>query len=281
MKFLRIGAVLLFVLSFALNTWASHEYNKNHDSTVPVLTSDQEVLEVSVDCTEEDLLKGLTAYDEKDGDLTDEILIAGNTYFLGDESSCNVTYVVFDSSNNSAKLTRKVHYKDYTPPRFALSAPLVYTQGQNINFLTNVTAYDVLDGDITDRVKVKKSNVSNYQPGTYPLVLEVMNSHGDSATVELSVVVQEGDAYSPKAPVITLTDYLVYVKKGEQLSPKDLIDSVYTYDEEMLPFSDVKVIGNVNTSEPGTYSLVYSVKDEEAEAEGYTYLTVIVTDEEV
>ena len=40
------------------------------DKTIPQITVEEEMIEVSLKATDEELLKGITAYDEKDGDLT-------------------------------------------------------------------------------------------------------------------------------------------------------------------------------------------------------------------
>lgn len=45
-----------------------------------------------------------------------------------DKGLCNVTYVVFDSSNQSASLTRNVRFTDYRSSRFITAKPLVYVE---------------------------------------------------------------------------------------------------------------------------------------------------------
>lgn len=118
------------------------------DVTPPVITCSTDSIDVSVTAGEEALLQGVMASDDRDGDLTDQILIKGVSPSLTD-SSAQVTYIVFDSANNMATVTRTVRYTDYEAPRFALSQPLVYPAGQTVTLLDRLTATDVLDGDIS------------------------------------------------------------------------------------------------------------------------------------
>ena len=113
------------------------------DVTPPVITCSTDSIDVSVTAGEEALLQGVMASDDRDGDLTDQILIKGVSPSLTD-SSAQVTYIVFDSANNMATVTRTVRYTDYEAPRFALSQPLVYPAGQTVTLLDRLTASDVL-----------------------------------------------------------------------------------------------------------------------------------------
>lgn len=273
MRILRIVSILFFIASLAFSIGASIIDASRSDSTVPVIESSMDVLEISVESGEEALFSGLTAYDEKDGDLTDKIMIA-RTSRLDESDSCQIKYVVFDSSNNSAVLTRTVRYTDYESPKFALSEPLAYSIGENIRFLDRVTATDALDGDITSKIKVTSSSISNYQAGTYPVELEVSNGYGDKAVLQLNVVVTEN---AESGPEISLSEYLVYIKTGETFSPRSYIRGVYDTDGSVMSTSRVSISGNVDTETAGCYQLTYSADSADGET-GRTYLTVVVTE---
>ena len=274
MRYLRWTAVIVFILSFALSCVVNIQYNAEQDTNPPTITSDTEELEVSVESDQDALLQGLTAHDEKDGDLTDKILVASISRFL-EPGTVRVKYVVFDSNHNAATYTRKVRYTDYVPPRFSLQSPLVYTRGQNIRYLNYITAKDVLDGDITDRIKVKASNVSNYTPGTYPVLLEVANSRGDTVQVELNVVVLDKNTDTAR---ITLKEYLTYIKTGDSFDPYRCISSVTMLNGIALSATDVSILGTVDTEEPGCYDLIYRYNKDGIEASAY--LTVVVEEQE-
>lgn len=270
MKILRIFAVAIFALCLALYLWTGAVYRAENNTEGPTITCPTDTLEISALAGREVLLKGLTARDAQDGDLTDNIMVASTSYFLS-PGEFNVNYVVFDSHRNSAKATRRVRFTDYESPQFHLSEPLVFVQGTNIRYLNYVTATDILDGDLTDKIKVRASNVSNFTPGTYPVLLEVTNSYGDMVQIELNVVVI---AQRQKGPTLRLREYLTYISAGEPFQPLDYLLSV---EENDAPVSagQVEVLGSVDTERPGVYQLTYSYTG--TTGEGRTYLTVVVT----
>lgn len=273
MRLLRILAVVLFAACLGFNIWATTRYNAGQNKEKPVLTCPENTLELSVRDGEAALMQELTAQDEQDGDLTDHILIASKSQFL-EPGTFTVNYVVFDSHQNFDEAARRVRYTDYVPPRFTLSQPLVFMQGSNIRYLNYVGAKDVLDGDISDKIKVRASSVSNYTAGVYPVLLEVSNSFGDTIQVELSVVVTDGRS---NGPTIALKEYLTYVKAGESFDPYALIESVSTVRGEPVSKDLVQILGSVDTQTPGSYQLIY--KCNHASGEGITYLTVVVAQE--
>lgn len=274
MRYLRIAVVLLFIISCFLYTGAAYIERQTTDTTMPRIESSEEVLEQSVEDPQEDLFRGLKASDKKDGDLTDQIMISSMSYFT-EPGVSTVKYVVFDSANNSAVYERKVHYKDYRSPRFYAEEPLCFMVGDNIRFLDYIKAEDVLDGDISRQIKIKFGNISNFTAGVYPVVLEVVNRFGDSAEVELNIVVKEGRGSKAE---IRLDEYITYVPLGTEFHPESFIKSAVDEKGNQVSTENVMISGSVNTEEEGCYPLTYSLGSGENAAE--TYLTVVVQDEE-
>lgn len=273
MRYLRIVVVLIFICSCGIYAGAKWQYNKNYDFTYPVIISEIDELELSVNSTNDELLMGLRAEDEKDGDLTDSIIVAEKSFFQKNEATCRVKYVVFDSNHNSATLTRNVHYKDYTSPKFTLEDPLVYTVGDNIRYLDYIKAQDVLDGDISEKIKVVSSNISNYKGGNFPVVLEVSNSYGDKQSVQVMVQVNE----KKSVPEIRLKTYMIYLEPGSEFDPYELIVKAETAEGARLDKKDVVITGNVDTEKEGCYQLTYSIEHEGIQ--GVVYLAVVVREE--
>ena len=163
MKFVRTIVIILFILAAAAFGISKAVELKNRDTSIPEITSDREVLEIPCDYTEEQLMEGLTACDAKDGDLTAEI-VAGNFSRFLSPGLCDLTYVVFDSSNQPGSLTRRVRFTDYHSPDFTLTDPLVFeeSEGSYTTVMDQIGASDMLEGDLSDWV-VQTDSDANYQ----------------------------------------------------------------------------------------------------------------------
>lgn len=272
MEFLRRFTIVLLVIATVFSVWASIRYNAGLNTDIPTLTSDTELLNVSVNDSEEALLKGLTAYDKTDGDITDRILVASISHFL-EPGIVSVKYVVFDQHNNSATLTRRVCYTDYKLPRFTLHKNPVYTRGDSFDLLDYLTVTDDLDGDISHKVKVLYNDVSTSASGVYPVAVEVSNSCGGAAELTLQVT------YLSTRPSVTvaLRENLVYLEQNAQFDAAQWLVSVTDSEGEELNTGDVTVQGEVDTATPGTYQIVYSYDLEKLS--GQAVLTVVVAEE--
>ena len=119
MRYLRLFSVIFLIVSILFTVWANIYYLSTVNRDVPIIKNDIPFLEISVEDGKEALMKGLSAHDATDGDLTDKIMIASTSHFI-EKGTVKVKYVVFDSHNNSTTLTRKVCYKDYYSPEFEL-----------------------------------------------------------------------------------------------------------------------------------------------------------------
>ncbi len=270
MRLVRLAAILLTVASVIFCGWATHTYQQKQNHDIPVLISDTELLEVAIADGEKALFRGLSAHDKTDGDLTDQILVASTSHFL-EPGVVNVKYVVFDSHNNSATLTRKVKYTDYTPPRFSLTEPPVYTKGERFDLLQQIQVTDALDGDIADHIRVLSSAVSNYMTGNFPIVLQVSNSCGDTAQVELMVTyLEKADATVD----IRLKNYILYLNKGDTFDPEEQLIYAVAPGNQAIPFEQIEVGGTLDVNTSGTYHLTYSYA--EGNHKGQTNLTVVV-----
>lgn len=271
MRYLQIVTVILFVLSLLFAGWANARYYGNRNTDYPTLTNSLEQVEISVSDPPEAMLQGLQASDKTDGDLTDQILVASVSHFL-EPGTVSVRYVVFDSHNNSATLTRRVHYTDYTPPVFSMDKAPIYTVGESFDLLDHIRVTDAIDGDITDRVRVISNMVNNYSVGQYPVILEVTNSCGDRAQLSLWVRYQS----KPGNVTVNLHQYVLYLEQGEPFSPVDWVASVFDKNRNPLGEENVEIQGNLDINTPGTYQLVYSYDD--GTMTGQSALTVIVTE---
>lgn len=249
MKVLHRITILLFILALCAYFGVQYYYNTTLDRVSPVLQCSEEVLNVSVQDGEDVLLAGITATDNVDGDLTDQIMIQGISRLLSTDTA-RVSYVVFDSSDNMATCSRTIRYMDYERPRIQLNKPLVfypYPQGNCMTEMaTMFTAQDVLDGDISDRIQITSTNVSDSHEGTYNAVIQVINSLGDVESIPVKVVISNFGAGNQ---LIKLSRYITYVNQNSTFSPENFI----TYSA-----AQVQVESDVDTSSPGCYQVRYS-----------------------
>lgn len=261
----------MFVLSVVFAAWESQHYYGSLNTDFPKLTNTEKALQLSVEDPPEAIFRGLTAQDATDGDLTDRIMVASTSHFL-EPGTVNVKYVVFDSHNNSATLSRRVHYTDYVPPRFSLDKAPVYTVGNSFDLLDYLHVYDCIDGDISDRVRVVSNMVNNYSVGNYPILLEASNSCGDTAQITLWV------SYLAKEPTasVKLHEYIVYIAQGESFAPEKYLAAVTDRNTEPLDTSHVQIQGLLDTNTPGSYQLLYNYDD--GKLTGCNALTVVVTE---
>lgn len=249
------------------------------DRTPPVLSFDADTLQVSVFDSEDALLQGVYAQDDKDGDLTAQVRVRSVSQLLEDHTA-QVSYIVFDSADNMAVATRTLRYTDYQPPRFALDAPLVYSPGATIALRGRLTASDLLDGDLSYALRLTSFSVNTAVEGTYHLTVAVTNSMGDTAQLSLPVTVR---ASSRLDPVITLNTGLVYLPVGAGFDPAAYFETVQedAAADPVASMEGVQISGEVDTSQPGRYEVTYYYANEDAdqdthEGETSAILTVVV-----
>lgn len=269
MRYLRMAALCVFVISLGFFAWANLRYYSSLNTDMPTISADTDLLIIGTADGPEALLQGLTAYDKTDGDLTDRIMVASVSHFI-ENNTVNVKYVVFDSSNNAASLTRKVCYTDYESPRFSLDVPAVITRGENFNLLNHVKVTDCIDGDLSNQIRVITNMVNIYAAGVYPVTLEVTNSCGDMSQLTLWVTVLERG----NSAVIELKQYITYVEQGTTFDPYSYIQKVTNEHGTALSKDKVQVKGSLDLNAPGVYRLEYRYSDQQES--GQTSLTVVV-----
>ncbi|HIS26165.1 MAG TPA: hypothetical protein IAA57_04565 [Candidatus Pullilachnospira intestinigallinarum] len=271
MKYIRIAVIVLLACSLEIYGAGVVRERANRDPSMPVITSDRQVLEISTAYQEEDLLAGLTAYDEEDGDLTDQILVGEFSQFV-EKGLANLSYVVFDSANQPASFSRQVRFTDYRSPILTLTEPLVFSRGETENTASRIGAQDVLDGDISSLVTETDSTVDYQTPGAYTVSVEVSNSFGDVEAQTLPVHVTEAGS---RELDIQLTEPLVYLTPGEAFDPYAYLAGLLDASGETLDASLVEAESGVDPAAEGCYEVHYYADDGEGR-NGETWLTVIV-----
>ena len=75
MKKLRIICLVIFGVALAASLIFWFTQIRKGDRVGPVITMDKDELNVDLDATDEDFLKGVKAVDDKDGDVTSSLVV--------------------------------------------------------------------------------------------------------------------------------------------------------------------------------------------------------------
>ena len=179
-----------------------------------------------------------------------------DTSHLG-EYEVHYSYVV--KKEKKDLLTKVIVYDD-VPPEITLDSELsVCKNGKIVE--GKYHAIDNYDGDITERVKLNIEVDKSY--------LEVTDSSNNSNTLEVNVL-----DYSSE-PTIKLSGNAVvymYLYGTYQESGYEAIDPCYG---DLT--NQVKVGGSVNTNQTGTYTLTYTVENEDGKTASATRKIVVQT----
>ena len=245
------------------------------DTEAPKITVDTQQLQVSVQDDKSALLQGVTARDNRDGDVTASLLVE-NTRLLDKDGTVTVTYAAFDRAGNVAKAERQVLYTDYESPKFSLSEPLVFAQNSNFDLLSIISAQDAIDGDIQHRIRATSLDENSVAAlGSHKVQFRVTNSLGDTVEQVFPVEVYAPGTYEAR---LTLSQYLVYVPVDSAFRAEYYLED-FTLNQEttslrgVLPENfSLRTSGRVNTKTPGVYPVSYTVTYT-PEYEGNTQMT--------
>lgn len=298
MRRIRIFSIVFCIVSAGV--FFAYLFNTRQilDSQGPTITMDSDTIEISVEDPESKVLEGVTAWDNRDGDTTGYLLVEQFTNFLEDGRR-QATIAAFDKAGNVTKMVREVVYTDYISPRFHLTEPFSFPE--NTSSVTRyITAEDCLDGDITTAIRLSsEEGITLTKAGLYEAVFMVSNSAGDTVRLPVTVEIYDNqDRY--RQPGIVLTDYLVYIEKGEDFDAGDYVEEIYmgsrsykrdsqgvlhyssTAETTMpatLSVRDMDIENPVDTETEGVYEVIYRYSWDGSEP-GSTRLIVVVTDEE-
>ncbi|MBC1799979.1 LPXTG cell wall anchor domain-containing protein [Listeria booriae] len=208
-----------------------------------------------------DILKGVSARDLKDGDITINVMVKESTVDTSKSGEYKVTYEVTNSVGETTTKTVKVTV--LSKPTIVAEDTRLYV-GDSFNPLKDMTANDAKDGDITSSVTIKENTVDTTKPGEYKVTYEVTNSVGETTTKTVKVTVLS-------KPVITAENTTLYVG--------DIFDALKDVSADDLKDGDITASvtikeNTVDTSKPGEYKVIYEVTNSVGET---TTKTVIIT----
>lgn len=284
MRTLRIVLLAFFCVTAAVFAFFRIRERINSDQVPPVIRAESDVLEVPVTATDEDLLAGMTARDNLDGDVSDTLVVVSRGKFTS-KGTLRVNYAAFDNNRNVGTYTREVTYTDYVSPHFRMDAPLRFASGGSTpDYLQHITAQDCLDGNITQQIKITMGGkiVVSDSVTKQKMNVQVTNSCGDNAVLELTVSMEDYSTLNRPAPA--LKEYILYAREGSGLSLRDNLSGVWTggavrgFAEMGFDPADVSISdGGLNLRVPGVYTVTYRLSHDGVSF-GTAELIVVVED---
>lgn len=232
------------------------------DKKAPEIIFPEEPLQLSMADPDDTLLQGVTASDNRDGDVTASVIVERIQLTDGD-GSILIKYAAFDRSGNVAKAERAAHYTDYERPRFTLSSSLLMEETSSLDLMDIIGASDPLDGNIRHRIRATSLDGGSIAGlGEHEVEFRVTNSLGDTVRLTLPVKVYAEGVHTLD---LALTNYLIYLDAGSSFDAQRYLDSVRWNMETTslrsgLPRNySVKIEEHVDTQTPGVYAVDYTV----------------------
>ena len=249
MKKIKILSIILLIISITLFGAYLYYARMTSDTTAPVIRCESEELVVSVSVTEEELLEGVTAEDDKSGDVSDTLVVENISAFAEKDNRI-ITYAAIDEQGNVGRCTRILRYTDYEEPTFSLTEPMRFRMGSTIDILGRVRAQSMLDGDLTDSIKYSlDSTIDLKNKRTYQVEFRVTDSSGKVVYLPLELEIY--DQTEERISVI-LSDYLIYVPVNGTFDPQ-----AYFVGSDIE--GSLTMHSDVDVTKAGVYTVDYTV----------------------
>lgn len=202
----------------------------------------------------EGLLLGVTATDNKDGDVTDSLVVE-SVYPNDDGENATVVYVAKDSSNNIGKASKSVDYR-------------LSSEGE-----TGAEEEPVADetADAAAAQSGAESGTEDTPEGQDGTPEE--NNDGEGQDEDL-----EAENLSPGSPVIKLSKSRVTISRGESINRISYVESITDdKDDENTLWRRIEIKGDeFDANTPGTYEQIYYVVDSDGNKSNEAKLTIVV-----
>lgn len=216
---------------------------KNQDRTAPEIKVDQsEKIAYTEGEDYEKLLEGVTAQDDKDGDLTSEVFV--EKVVPVSKKKAVVYYGVTDKAKNVGTASREVTYQA--------------AEGSNA---AEETTENTASEDTTQKTKKKPKKAKTKKTAEDKKAEETTQ---DAAAAEQPNTDQQSATLQPNGtrPAMKLAEEAKTIARGTSFNAlNEVTDAVDDKDDRDTLFRGLHIDGNYNVNQAGTYTLQYYVQD--------------------
>ena len=216
---------------------------KNQDRTAPEIKVDQsEKIAYTEGEDYEKLLEGVTAQDDKDGDLTSEVFV--EKVVPVSKKKAVVYYGVTDKAKNVGTASREVTYQA--------------AEGSNA---AEETTENTASEDTTQKTKKKPKKAKTKKTAEDKKAEETTQ---DAAAAEQQSADQQSGTLQPNGtrPAMKLAEEAKTIARGTSFNAlNEVTDAVDDKDDRDTLFRGLHIDGNYNVNQAGTYTLQYYVQD--------------------
>lgn len=217
---------------------------------------------------EEELLQGVTAWDEQDGDVTDTIVVETVTVDSGDGTAV-IYYAARDKENNVGKARRSVSYDPtgltaQTEEETETETGKETGKGAETEKAVSAASGRVVSGtgngaagqNGTGNPSSEEESESESEIG------EETETETEEETEEETEPESESEELESWQPVLRLNSLSATIKVGDTFDPLVYVASITDdYDNIYELWRDIQVEGEYDTTKAGNYELTYYVID--------------------
>lgn len=254
---MRKGIILLMIISCLGLGGFTVFLRLTEDNKAPEIHFQENEITYMQGSDYEELLLGVTATDDKDGDVT-ESLVVESVYPNDDGETAPIVYAARDSKNNIGKANKIVKYQ-------------VSDGTESEKQATGNTGKETTSPEPTQAAQAAATNQGQE-------MITLSGDNEDSASGDGDEQEDTEEDLSEESPRIKLKSSQVTISKGESVNRISFVESI-TDDEDSREslWRNIQITGDaldVNTS--GTYELIYYVNDSDGNKSNEAKLTVTV-----
>lgn len=216
------------------------------------------------------LLEGITAVDDKDGDVSDTLMVE-SVKPTADGTQAEVTYTAMDNSHNVTKKKLMVNYQasGEAAPADSGQAPEGTEEGQESG--EAVTEAPAPEGETTGE-GTGEGEAAPADPSADPAAQEQPPQETAGGAEAAEAAIAQLPAGSPQ---FRLNEYEVTLPVGSKFDYSTYIQDITDdKDDRSTLFRQIQLQNPVDTNTPGTYEVVYYVVDSDGNQSNTAILKV-------